>query len=166
MRGASGFGAKPARREVIDVPEPRRPDRRLDQLLHVRKQRLSRLERECNEARAQWRELRADLTRQKQAARQAKIRAHEEWLAARSAFFSMALTNGEFSRAKTVYEKMKIEADVLHIECRAYAARCRALGVEFFLARQHVTDATKQQEKLGVLRDEMKAALLAQNAEA
>ena len=53
-QGQGGLGRR-SKREVVDVAEPKVPDKRLDQLLHVRKQRLGRLERERNEARQLWR---------------------------------------------------------------------------------------------------------------
>ncbi|WEF32227.1 hypothetical protein [Pseudoduganella chitinolytica] len=62
MNSAIGRRAK---REVVDVPEPRRPDQSLARLLHVRKQRLGRLERERNEARQQWRQARTVLRERK-----------------------------------------------------------------------------------------------------
>ncbi|TWC67318.1 hypothetical protein [Herbaspirillum sp. SJZ099] len=166
MRIGAGFGARAGKREVIDVAEMKKPDRRLDQLLHVHKQRLSRLERERNEARQAWREIRQQLSGKKQDWRQLQSRAQSEWMSARTAFFSMGLTNADFKRAKSVYERMKLEAGEMRLACLALARTCRQAGTAFFAARDRVQGANKQQEKLTVLRDEMKALALAQNAEA
>jgi len=166
MRIGAGFGARVAKREVIDVAEMKKPDRRLDQLLHVRKQRLSRLERERNEARDAWRQARDQLSGKKQAWRTMRERAQSGWMEARAGFFSMSLTNADFKRAKAIYERMKLEAAQLRQGCLRHAQDCRQAGAAFFAARDRVQDANKQQEKLTVLRDEMKALALAQNAEA
>jgi len=166
MRMGAGFGARPGKREVIDVAEMKKPDRRLDQLLHVRKARLGRLERERNEARLAWRAVRERLSADKRGWRELKARAQSEWMGARAAFFSMTQTNADFKRAKAVYERMKLEAGEMRLGCLALARKCRAAGTVFFAARDLVKQANKQQEKLTVLRDEMKALALAQNAEA
>ncbi|MBP0597314.1 hypothetical protein J8I26_04310 [Herbaspirillum sp. LeCh32-8] len=166
MRSGATLGARPGKREVLDVAEPKKPDRRLDQLLSVRKQRLGRLERERNEARSSWRALRADLVDSKRRWREAAARAQSEWTAARAAFFGMAITNAEFTRAKTVYERMKLEAGRMRLSCATLARDCRRAGADFFSARQRVKDANKQQEKLTVLRDEMKALAAMQDEQA
>jgi len=154
------------RREVVDVAERRPPDRRLDRLLQVRKQRLGRLERERNEARAHWRRQRAEFRVLKQRWRQHFLQAQEQWMAARTAFLEMSITNGEFRRAKAVYERMKKEASQLRVDCRQLLHQCRQSGVVFFDARREVMQANRQQEKLGMLRDELRAAEDAANAEA
>ncbi|GEM_PF-1035522 len=162
----AAFGKPAGKREVVDVAEPKRPDRRLDQLLNVRKQRLGRLERERNEARSSWRVLRADLGEKTDQWRQARERAQSEWMAARAAFFGMTITNADFKRAKTAYERMKMEAGQMRLACVSLARACRQAGDDYFIARQRVKDANKQQEKLTVLRDEMKALAMAQNEQA
>lgn len=162
----ASIGAGPARREVVDVAERRPPDRRLDQLLHVRKQRLSRFERERNEARLAWRARRSDLNTVKLRWRRARDEAQAQWLAARAAFSEMTITSGEFKKAKAVYERMKKLASQLRVEWQEVRQRCRAAGVSFFAARLIVLQANKQQEKLGMLRDELRAEEAARNAEA
>lgn len=149
-----------ARREVADVPEPRPPDRRLDQLLHVRKQRLRRFERERNEARQAWRAERSDLAACKERWRHARDEAHAQWQAARTAFSQMTITSGDFKKAKAVYARMKQAASQLRVEWQECRQACRIAGAAFFAARQVVLEANRQQEKLGLLRD----ALLAERA--
>lgn len=162
----TGFGAAPARREVVDVPERRPPDRRLDQLLHVRKQRLSRFERERNEARQAWRAQRRALSTLKQRWRSAHRDAHEQWRASRAAYAAMTITSGEFKKAKAVYERMKKEASQLRVDWQEQRAACRVAGSAYFAARLVVLQANRQQEKLGMLRDEVRAQEAARNAEA
>ena len=164
--GGGTFGARAGKREVIDVAERKPQDRRLDQLLHVRKQRLSRLERECNEARRYWREQRSALQTLRQRRREILELAYTQWTAARQAFMSMVITNGQFRKAKAVYERGKQEAAQLYLDCRQQAHSCRRAGTDFFEARQRVREANRQQEKLGILRDEMQALAMAQNTEA
>lgn len=165
-RMAAGFGARPARREVVDVPERRPPDRRLDQLLHVRKQRLTRLERERNEARNEWRTRRRALNGLKRRWREAREQAQLQWQSARASFSEMSITSGDFRKAKAVYERMKKEASQLRIDCQEALRVCRLAGAGFFAARREVMQANKQQEKLSVLRDEIRAIEAARNAEA
>ncbi|WP_233410826.1 hypothetical protein [Rugamonas violacea] len=85
------------------------------------------------------------------------------WREARAQFFKMATTSGQVRRAKGAYERMKGEAIELQLECGEYAARARAAGGDFFTARRRVLEANRQQEKLGILRDEIR--LLAQQSE-
>ena len=153
------------RREVIDVIEPRAPDRRLDQLLHVRKQRLGRLERERNEARQAWRDRRHGMRALKRRWLEAREQAQSQWMEARAAFSGMTITSGEFRKARAVYERMKKEASQLRVDCQQTLQACRAAGVDFFDARRRVMEADRQQEKLGVLRDELRAIEVARNAE-
>ncbi|MPS30339.1 MAG: hypothetical protein E2576_02575 [Alcaligenaceae bacterium] len=164
--GLGRHGRRGARREVADLPEPRAPDRRLDQLLHVRKQRLGRLERERNEARQAWREQRHGQRALKQRWRDAREQAQAQWMAARAAFSGMSITSGEFRKARAVYERMKKEASQLRVDCQQALQACRAAGTDFFEARRRVMQADRQQEKLGVLRDELRAAEAARNVEA
>lgn len=165
-RMTASLGARPARREVIDLPERKAPDRRLDQLLHVRKQRLSRLERERNDARNEWRSRRRGLNLLKRRWREARELAQAQWQSARTAFTEMCITSGDFRKAKAAYERMKKEASQLRVDCQEVLQACRAAGAVFFEARRQVMQANKQQEKLSVLRDEIRAIEAAANAEA
>lgn len=146
-----------ARREPVDVAERRVPDRRLDQLLHVRRQRLNRFERERNEARQAWRARRRELGALKARWRRARDEALAEWQAARAAFSDMTITSGEFKKAKAVYERMKQAASQLRVDWQEARLGCRGAGAAFFAARLAVLEAQRQQEKLGVLRDELRA---------
>lgn len=159
----SGIG-KRGRREVIDVPEPRRPDQSLARLLHVRKQRLGRLERERNEARQQWRAARATLRERKEAWRLALAAAHDFWQAARDSFLQMSTTSGDLRKAKAAYERMKEEAARVHLGWREQLGRCNAAQRTFFAALERVLAANRQQEKLGILSDELRQ-LAARNEE-
>ena len=102
MIGASGQGLGPRRgkREVIEVAERKVPDKRLDQLLHVRKQRLSRLERERHEARQVWRRRREKFHAAKLRWREAVAKTQEQWQQARRQFLDMTITSGQFRSAK------------------------------------------------------------------
>jgi chromosome segregation ATPase len=150
-------GGRRVRREVIDVPERQREDRRLDQLLHVRKQRLSRLERERNEARQSWRDLRGRLRQAKQHWRDMRASTQSQWQQSRTEFLQMTLTSGQFSRAKSVYKRMQEETAQLYLQCQEWVERCNQARMGFFEARRKVREANRQQEKLSVLRDEMRA---------
>ena len=75
-----------SKREVVDVAEPRRPDRSLDQLLQVRKQRLGRLERERSSARETWRSSRQALRDYKLRKREAVSQAAQFWQESRARF--------------------------------------------------------------------------------
>lgn len=164
-RATPGFGTRRGRREVVDVAERRAPDRRLDQLLHVRKQRLGRLERERNETRLAWRDRRRDANGLKGRWREAREQTQVQWAAARAAFSDMRITSGEFRKARAVYERMRKEAAQLHVDSQQAMRACRAAGADFFEARRRVMEADRQQEKLGVLRDELRTAEAAGNAE-
>jgi hypothetical protein len=154
----AGFGGKRRQREVADIPEPKREDRSLDKLLAVRKQRLDRLERERREAREAWRELRRELREQKEGWR-AAVQAYKDfWDQSRKDFFSMSLTSGQFRKAKAIYERMKKEAAQMHADCIEIVQRCKEGADAFFEARRCVVRANKQQEKLGILRDEIRRA--------
>ncbi|HWW05972.1 hypothetical protein [Collimonas sp.] len=152
----TGNGRRRARREVVEVPERKIEDKRLDQLLNVRKQRLSRLERERNAARAAWRAERQALHDIKQRWREASHQAKEQWRQARAAFLAMSTTSGQFRKAKSMYERMKQDAAQLYMGCQEKLQRCRQAGKVFFEARQCVLEANRQQEKLSILRDEMR----------
>lgn len=145
-----------ARREVVDVAEPRRQDDSLGKLLHVRKQRLGRLERERNEARQRWRAQRETLRAKKVERRRLLAETAAFWQEARAAFFAMTSTTGQFGAAKARYEKMKEEAAVSYLRWREELGRCHAAQRAFFDALDAVRAAQRQQEKLGILRDELR----------
>jgi len=152
------------KREVVDVPEPRNPDQSLARLLHVRKQRLGRLERERNEARQQWRDGRAALRERKEERRQAVSAATGFWQEARDNFLQMATTSGDLRKAKATYERMKKDAARRYLAWREELARCDAAQRAFFDAMARVLAANRQQEKLGILNDELRQ-LAARNEE-
>jgi len=164
-RLAGGMG-RLGRREVVDVAERRAPDRRLDGLLHVRKQRLSRFERERNEARQAWRAARRELAALKLRWRRTRDQAQQGWQAARAAFSEMTITSGEFKKARAIYERTKKEASGLRVEWNQSRQVCRGAGAAFFASRLVVLQAHMQQEKLSILRDEVRAREAALNAEA
>ncbi|RJF96891.1 hypothetical protein D3870_21185 [Noviherbaspirillum cavernae] len=154
--GQIGFGGRRAKREVIDVPEPKVQDQSLDKLLKVRKQRIDRLERERREMREAWRKSRADLNGRKQGWRDAVQAYKDFWQEARENFYRMSTTSGQFRKAKAIYERMKGDAAQLRLECLEDVARCRKGRTKFFEAKQRVLQAHRQQEKLGMLRDELR----------
>lgn len=145
-----------ARREVVDVPEPRCPDQSLARLLHVRKQRLGRLERERNEARQEWRAGRASLRQRKEARRHAVSAAEEFWHSARDSFLQMVTTSGDLRKAKATYARMKEDAARLYLAWQEELARCDAAQRRYFGAAALVLAANRQQEKLGILNDELR----------
>ncbi|KQV58039.1 hypothetical protein [Duganella sp. Root336D2] len=145
------------KREVVDVAEPRRPDRSLDQLLHVRKQRLARLERERSSARESWRSSRQALHDYKLRKREAVHQAAQFWQESRARFLQMTITTGEFHVAKARHARMNEEAASLNLRCHEAVRQSRLAGARFFEARAEARRAQKQQEKLGVMRDELKA---------
>lgn len=151
------IGGRRSKREVIDVAERKVEDRRLEQLLHVRKQRLGRLERECNEARNAWREQRQALRQAKQSWRNMLEQAKDEWLRSRKKFLQMTLTNGQFSKAKAVYKRMQNEAAQSYLACQEKLHMCRQAGATYFQARLKVLEANRQQEKLSIMRDEIRS---------
>lgn len=158
MIGAQrGFGGRRSKREVIDVPERKPEDKSLDKLLNVRKQRLDRLERERKDAREAWRETRQQLRTRKEEWRKALEDAKDFWIQARAEFFKMSTTSGQFRKAKAIYERMKSQAAQMQLECREIVKRCKSAKNEFFEARQRVLTANRQQEKLSILRDEIRA---------
>lgn len=146
-----------SKREVVDVAEAKRPDRSLDQLLHVRKQRLGRLERERSSARESWRTSRQALHDFKLRKREAVRQAAQFWQESRARFLQMAITTGEFHVAKARHARMKEEAASLNLRCQEAVRASRLAGARFFEARAEARRAQKQQEKLGIMRDELKA---------
>jgi hypothetical protein len=160
MRGAAqGFGAPKPKREVVDVIEPARQDRSLDQLVSVRKQRLGRLERERNEARRAWRGQRETLAATRQRHDDHRKQMEDDWREARSAFLKMSTTSGDYRVAKAVYERMKKEVAAKYLACQVDLKSCREGKRLFFDALEAVTAANKQHEKLSILRDEIRAAI-------
>ncbi|WP_028100960.1 hypothetical protein [Pseudoduganella violaceinigra] len=149
-----------ARREVADVAEPKRPDRSLDQLLHVRKQRLGRLERERASARDSWRSSRQALHGFKLRRREAVRQAAEFWQESRARFLQMTITSGQFHLAKERHARMKEEAASLYLRCQEAVRECRMAGARYFEARAEARRAQRQQEKLGIMRDELRALAL------
>jgi hypothetical protein len=158
-----GFGMRRSKREVVDVPERKVEDKSLDKLLYVRKQRLERLERARIDARSAWRDTRLDLHEKKEQWRQADRETHEFWQNARTEFFAKTITSGEIRKAKTIYERMKTEAAGMRLHCENAVGVCKEARNEFFAAREQAIQANKQQEKLTILRDEMR--LLNQQSE-
>jgi hypothetical protein len=154
----AGPGGRRSKREVVDVPEPKVQDRSLDKLIHVRKQRLGRLEIERNEARAAWRAARAELHAAKERWRAGERAAREFWKAARADFLSMATTSGQFRKAKAIYQRLQSAASELYLQAKQAVGICKERRVAFFAARRRVAEANLQQEKLNILRDEIRAA--------
>ncbi|WP_211474750.1 hypothetical protein [Collimonas humicola] len=158
MSRQSMQGKLRGKREVADVPEQRKKDKSLDSLINVRKQRIDRFERERNEAREAWRQLRVLLRAVKQRWRAALQEAMDYWRDARAGFLRMAITSGQFRKAKAVYERMQKQAAQLHLESREAVGPCKEARNEFFEARRRVMDANRQYEKICILRNEMKPA--------
>lgn len=150
-----GFGKPRSKREVVDVIEPTRPDRRLDQLVSVRKQRLGRLERERNEAREAWREQRRNFSEAKRARREHLAETDRLWAEARSGFLKMSTTSGQYRNSKAVYERMKKETAQHYLKAQEELQKCRELQTIFFESMVAVVTANKQQEKLSIMRDEL-----------
>ena len=148
------------RREVRDVPEERFQRDDLAKVISVRKQRLGRLERESAEARTAWRNARSELRGAKQQWRHAVEEAQLFWRKAREAFLSLATTSGQFRKAKAVYERMKMEVTRRHLECREAVVSSKEKQKLFFEARRRVMEARLQQEKLVMMRDEIRSSQL------
>jgi hypothetical protein len=149
-------GRSSTRREVIEVVERKKEDKTLDKLMGVRKQRISRFEQERNEAREAWRAARMDLRDVKERWRAAVQDAKDFWRQARDEFFQMATTSGQFRKAKAIYERMKTQAEQLHLESRQAVTPCRDTRQGYFAACQRVKDAYRQQEKLTIMCDEIR----------
>lgn len=155
-RGEQHGLVRRSRREVIDVPEIRPPDKSLDLLLKLRKQRIERYEQERGLARARWRQHRAELRDLKERRRQAVQDAKDYWQEARQQFFSMVTTTGQYRKAKAIYERMKESASKLYEECQEAVSHCRSSRTDYFEACKALRDAQRQHEKLGMLRDEIR----------
>ncbi|HYD63140.1 MAG TPA: hypothetical protein VEC35_22490 [Noviherbaspirillum sp.] len=157
-RGFGTFGHTRTRREARDVPEARVERDDLAKVIGVRKQRLARLERECMDARLAWREARKEIGVSRQRWRDALLEAQEFWQQARAGFLSMTTTSGQFRKAKAVYERMKEDAARLHLACGDAVKAAKDKRALFFAARRRVGEAMLQQEKLVMLRDEIRSA--------
>lgn len=156
MAAVAGFGKPKARREPVEVAEPKPQDKSLDQLLGVRKQRLDRMERERKEARQAWKAARATLRTAKLAWRAAMDNTKEYWAQARKDFLTMHTTSGQYQKGKATYERMKQAAAAERVLCLETLDKCRTRRAAFFAARQRVLTANRQQEKLTIIRDEMR----------
>lgn len=150
------FAQKRVRKEAIDVPEEPRKDRSLDQLIQVHEHRLQRLERERKNARNAWRETRRTLTQLKEQWRNALQESQTYWQNARTRFFAMQITSGEFRRSKAVYERLKQDAAELKAGAVDHVSVCRDTKKGFFSACQMLKAAYLHIEKLKTLRDEMR----------
>lgn len=157
------LGRARSKREPVDVAEKKPEDKRLDKLMGVRHQRLDRLERERLDARQAWRDARARLRQAKCSWRDAMQQAQQYWQEARTSFFQMTITSGKFRQSKAAYDRMKENAALQRLAARELVASCRDGGHVFFAAHQVLADARRQQEKLSILRDELRS--LAQQAE-
>lgn len=151
----SFLSAHRSKREVVDLVEAPRKDDGLGRLLQIRKQRIERFERESALARGKWRNARATLRSAKERWRSAKRDAAEFWRCARSDFLRMNMTSGDFRKAKAIYERMKESAAQLHLECGEAIGPCKKIRAEFFTAKKAASEATRQFEKLGILRGEL-----------
>jgi hypothetical protein len=155
--GATGFGAPKPRREPVEVAEPRPHDKSLDQLLGVRKQRLDRFERERRETREAWQAARAELRGMKLAWRAAVDHTRAFWAQARREFMAMHTTSGQYQKSKAIYERMTQAAADERVRCLEALKSCRARRTQFFAARARVLAANRQQEKLTIIRDELRS---------
>lgn len=142
--------------EPVDVPEDPVPDRSLDQLIGVHEHRLRRLERECQQARDAWRDARSELRQRKERWRGALADAHRYWQEARADFFKMAITSGKLRRAKTSFEKLKLEAAQMRLTAVEAAVQCRQAGQSFFDAQRCTARERVHIEKLKIVRDELR----------
>lgn len=141
------------RREPVEVLEPRIPDRTLDRLAGVRKQRLERLERERRDSRSTWRQQRAALRLAKLLWRNARQATNEHWQQARQQFFAMETDSRQFRAAQGGYERMKRDTGQRLLVWRENAMASRTAGAEFFAAHRRLQNARKQHEKLDLLRE-------------
>lgn len=156
MAALAGFGSPRSKREPIEVAERKPEDKRLDKLLGVRKQRLDRLERERKEAREAWRAARAALREAKLRWRDAVQGAKDYWAQARKEFLTMTTTSGQYQKAKVVYERMKQAAADERVRCLESVEKCKTQRGNFFAARERAITANRQQEKLTIMRDELR----------
>jgi hypothetical protein len=158
MGALAGFGKPKSKREPVDVAEPKPQDKTLDKLLGVRKQRLDRLERERKDSRDAWKAARAEFREKKLQWRAAIEDAKKYWVQARKDFLSMTTTSGQYQKSKAVYERMKQAATDQRVMCLESLEKCKSWRSEFFAARERVLTANRQQEKLTIMRDELRRA--------
>lgn len=156
MAALAGFGKPKARREPVDVAEPRPQDKTLDKLLGVRKQRLDRLERERRDSREAWKAARIGFRDAKLRWRAAFQSTKEYWAQARKEFLAMTTTSGQYQKSKAVYERMKQAATDERVRCLEWLEKCKTRRAIFFAARECVLTANRQQEKLTIMRDELR----------
>ncbi|MFB9241750.1 hypothetical protein IV454_18925 [Massilia antarctica] len=145
------------RREPVEVAEARVPDRTIERLLGVRKQRLERLERERLQAREHWRQRRGAQRLAKLAWREARHSAAAHWQRARQQFFAMETDSRQFRAAQGGYERMKRATGQRLLAWRESAGASRAAGAAFFVAHRHLREVRRQLEKLDILRAHIKA---------
>lgn len=157
---SQGFGGRRSKREVVDVLEPKAVDRTLDRLLDVRKHRLERFERESLAARQEWRLERTRLGDCKRQWRAADQYARDYWQEARAQFFAMASTSGQFRAAKGGFARLKREAAEVLLTWRDKRSACKGAHQAYITARDRLNQARRQQEKLGMFRDEQLLANL------
>lgn len=156
MRPGLQAGARPRRREPVEVAEPVRPDRRLAELGRLRGLRTGAAEREQQVLRGAWRGQRAALRTAIAAWRAAEERLHKEWQEARAAFFAMRSSSGQFRAAKAVYERARRDSALARAAAQGQAGECRDAGRRFFEACERLRAARKRQEKLAMLDQELK----------
>jgi hypothetical protein len=152
----AGFGKPKSKREPVDVLEPKPQDKTLDKLLGVRKQRLDRLERERKDSRDAWKAARAGFHEKKVQWRAAVEDAKAYWVQSRKEFLAMNTTSGQYQKSKAVYERMKQAATDQRVLCLEFLGKCKRKGSDFFAARERVLTANRQQEKLTIMRDELR----------
>lgn len=153
-----GIGGGRPQREVADVQETRAEDKSLDKLLNVRRQRLDRYERERSAARNAWRDAREALREAKEQWRRLRREASEFWMEARAGYFRMTCTSGEFRKSKAIYERMKKQAAEQRLACLEHVEQCRQSRTAYFEARHRALQANRDQEKLKLLRDEIRSS--------
>lgn len=156
MASLAGFGSPKSKREPVEVAEPKPEDKSLDKLLGVRKQRLDRMERERRDALTGWRMAREDLREAKLAWRAALESTRQFWAQARKDFMSMNTTSGGYQKSRAQYERMKLAAADERMLCLQALDQCRVRRGMFFAARARVLGAKRQQEKLTIIRDELR----------
>lgn len=156
MAAMAGFGAAKPKREPIEVKEPKPFDKSLDKLLGVRKQRLGKLERDRKDTLEAWKAMRARLREAKLAWRASLQASKDYWIQARKEFLTMNTTSGQYQRSKAVYERMKQDSADMRMACLEMLKRCKTARSAFFEAREKVVAANRQQEKLTIMRDELR----------
>jgi len=163
MIASAGFGRPKSKREPVEVIEPKPMDKSLDKLLGVRKSRLDRMERERKDSQERWRGARRRFREAKDGWRASVQATKDFWAQARKEFMSMQTTSGQYQRAKGAYERMKEESASLRVTCLEMLEKCRTTRSAFFEARERVLTANRQQEKLTIMRDEMRELYMKQN---